>query len=63
MSSELETKTERLQKMLSTQSLDGVLLNAQHNFSWLSGGGSNGIDMSRENGAGFLFVTWDGGRT
>jgi Xaa-Pro aminopeptidase len=38
------------------------LLNAQHNFSWLSGGGSNGIDMSRENGAGFLFVTWDGGR-
>ena len=47
--------------MLSGEGLDGVLLNAQHNFSWLSGG-SNGIDMTRENGAGFLFVTRHGER-
>ena len=48
--------------MLSAEQLDGVLLNTQHNFSWLSGGGSNGIELTRENGAGFLFVTRDGGR-
>ena len=48
--------------MLSAESLDGVLLNTQHNFAWLSCGGSNGIDMTRENGAGFLLVTRDGRR-
>ena len=48
--------------MLAAQRLDGVLLNTQYNFAWLSCGGSNGIDLSRENGAGFLFVTRDGGR-
>jgi Xaa-Pro dipeptidase len=48
--------------MLSKKGLGGVLLNAQHNFSWLSCGGSNGIDLSRENGAGFLFVTSQGKR-
>ena len=48
--------------MLSAEGLDGVLLNAQHNFSWLSCGASNGIDMTRENGAGFLFVSRAGER-
>ena len=48
--------------MLSTEGLAGVLLNAQHNFSWLSCGGTNGIDLSRENGAGFLLVTREGRR-
>jgi antitoxin VapB len=48
--------------MLAAENLDGVLLNTQHNFSWLTGGHSNGIDLSRENGAGFLFVTASGGR-
>ena len=62
MASELETKTERLTKMLRSERLDGVLLNTQHNFSWLTCGGSNGIDLSRENGAGFLLVTKEGKR-
>jgi antitoxin VapB len=62
MTSELEIKTERITSMLADENLDGVLLNAQHNFSWLTCGGSNGIDLSRENGAGFLFVTREGGR-
>src|SRR5215213_9400560 len=48
--------------MLASEDLGGVLLNTQHNFAWLSGGGSNGIDLSRENGAGFLFVTSKGKR-
>jgi Xaa-Pro dipeptidase len=55
--SELETKSERVVKMLHDEQLDGVLMNTQHNFSWITGGGANGIDFSRENGAGFLFVT------
>jgi antitoxin VapB len=38
------------------------LLNAQHNFSWLTGGGSNGIDLSRENGAASLLITRSGER-
>jgi Xaa-Pro dipeptidase len=62
MNSELETKTERIVKMIHDEALDAVLLNTQHNFAWLTCGGSNGIDVSRENGAGFLLVTKDGGR-
>ncbi|HVF30828.1 MAG TPA: M24 family metallopeptidase [Pyrinomonadaceae bacterium] len=59
---ELDEKTGRLRRMLEAESLNGVLINTQHNFSWLSCGGSNGIDLSRENGAGFLFVTKEGRR-
>lgn len=62
MNTELEQKTERIQRMLAAEKLSGVLLNTQHNFSWLTGGHSNGIDLSRENGAGFLFITASGGR-
>ena len=59
---ELEDKAVRLEQMIAVEGLDGVLLNTQHNFSWLTCGGSNGIDMTRENGAGFLFVTRKGRR-
>ena len=48
--------------MLEREGLDGVLINTQHNFAWLTCGGSNGIDLSRENGAGFLFVRKNGKR-
>lgn len=48
--------------MLGRERLGGVLLNAQHNFSWLTGGGSNGVDLSRENGVAFLLVTAAGKR-
>lgn len=46
--------------MLAVENLGGVLLNAQHNFSWLTAGGTNGIDTSREPGAGALLVRNDG---
>ncbi|MBA3351477.1 MAG: M24 family metallopeptidase [Blastocatellia bacterium] len=62
MNSELEHKTERLQRMLVENDLGGVMLNTQHNFAWLTGGASNGIDLTRENGAGFLFVAVNGKR-
>jgi Xaa-Pro aminopeptidase len=59
---ELEEKTGRIVEMLSREELGGVLLNAQHNFSWITGGASNGIDLSRENGAASIFVRSDGKR-
>jgi antitoxin VapB len=62
MNSEIEEKTERLCELLKANGLAGVLLNAQHNFTWLTAGGSNGIDLSRDNGASFLFVRADGKR-
>lgn len=46
--------------MLDAESLGAVLLNAQHNFAWLTGGKSNGINNSTENGACFLLVRGDG---
>jgi Xaa-Pro dipeptidase len=57
---ELEVKTERLIKLLASEKLGGVLLNSQHNFAWITGGSSNGIDLSRENGASSIFVRSDG---
>jgi len=48
--------------MLGAENLDGILMNTQHNFSWLTGGRSNAIEISRENGAGFLLVTREGRR-
>lgn len=43
--------------MLDREKLGGVLLNAQHNFAWISGGRSNGIDQTRESGAGSVLIT------
>jgi hypothetical protein len=61
-SSEIEEKTERLSSMLAEEGLRGVLLGAQHNFAWLSAGGTNAVDLSREQGACALFVRADGRR-
>lgn len=57
MNSELEIKTARIREMLDREKLGGVLLNAQHNFAWISGGRSNGIDETRESGAGSILIT------
>ena len=62
MSREIEEKTERLVRLCSKEGLGGVLLNSQPNFAWLSAGGSNGVDSSRENGVATLFVRRDGKR-
>jgi Xaa-Pro aminopeptidase len=60
--SEISEKTERLVQLMAEENLGGILLNARHNFSWLTCGGSNGIDQSREAGAGWLFVRGDARR-
>lgn len=62
MKTELEEKTERVVRFLEEEGLGGVLLGAQHNFAWLTGGGRSGIDLSREPGAGALLVRADGRR-
>ena len=62
MSRETEEKTERLVRLCSTEGLGGVLLNSQPNFAWLTAGGRNGVDSSRENGVATLFVRADGKR-
>ncbi len=59
---EIADKTERLQRMLAAEDLSGVLITSQHNFSWLTAGGSNGIDLTRESGAAAIFVRNDGKR-
>jgi Xaa-Pro dipeptidase len=60
VNSETEIKIQRLQKMLEAQNLGGVLINSQHNFAWLTGGKSNGINSSIENGVCYLLVRNDG---
>jgi antitoxin VapB len=62
MNVEIEEKLERLARLITDEGLGGVLINSQHNFAWLSAGGSNGIDLSREAGAGTLLVRRDGRR-
>src|SRR5688500_16328355 len=62
MATELQIKTERLVELIDRQCLDGLLLNGQHNFAWITGGGSNGVDTSRENGVATILVTGTGRR-
>ena len=61
-SAEIAEKVGRVERMLAVEELGGVLIGAQHNFSWLTAGGSNGIDLSRDAGAGTLLVRADGKR-
>ena len=48
--------------MLAANNLGGALISSQPNFSWLTAGGTNGVDLSREAGAGALLVRNDGKR-
>lgn len=49
-------------RVIADEGLAGLLINTQPNFAWLSAGGSNGIDSSREAGVGTLLVRRDGRR-
>ena len=61
-SAEIAEKTGKVVRMLADENLGGVLINSQHNFSWLTAGSTNGIDLSREQGACALLVRGDGKR-
>ncbi len=56
---EVGRKADLLAALAREQGLSAVLLTTQHNFSWLSAGGSNRIDALRENGVATLMVTAD----
>src|SRR5688500_20271361 len=62
ISREVEEKTERLVRLCSREGLGGILVNSQPNFAWLTAGGRNGVDSTRENGVATLFVRRDGKR-
>lgn len=62
MNVEIEEKTERLVRLCVERQLGGVMINTQPNFAWLTAGGTNGVDSSRENGVATLFVRDDGKR-
>jgi len=62
MKQETEEKLERLARVIAGEGLAGVLINTQPNFAWLSAGGTNGVDSSREAGVGTLLVRRDGRR-
>jgi antitoxin VapB len=62
MNSEIETKTTRVIGLLEREGFAGVLLNGQHNFAWITGGASNGVDLSRDNGVASILITRSGDR-
>ena len=59
---EVDVKVERLARLARAEGLGGILVNTQRNFAWLTGGRSNRIDGSREQGAGSLLVSDRGER-
>jgi Xaa-Pro aminopeptidase len=59
---EIAEKIGRLSRMSAAEGLGGVILLAQPNFAWLTAGGDNGIDTSREQGACALLIRADGKR-
>jgi Xaa-Pro aminopeptidase len=59
---EIDVKTDRLVRLARAAGLGGILLHAQRNVAWLTGGRSNRVDGSREAGAGALVVSASGRR-
>lgn len=59
---ELTEKTNRVTRWLAGRRLDGVLLRTHANFSWITGGRSNGIDLSQDLGVATVLVTAEGRR-
>jgi Xaa-Pro aminopeptidase len=59
---EVDRKVERMARAVREAGLRGVLITTHWNFSWLTAGGTNRIDISRESGAGALLVSSTGQR-
>ncbi|MBU3875165.1 M24 family metallopeptidase [Faecalicatena sp. AGMB00832] len=56
---ECNAKVQKIQKMLTENDLDGVVIKRQANFSWLAAGGRGFIGLAGENACGMLLVTKD----
>jgi antitoxin VapB len=59
---ETDIKLDRVARIAREAGVAGVVLTTQRNFAWVTGGGSNRIDGSRETGAGALLIGADGRR-
>ena len=59
---EIDEKAARVERLLGEAGLSGVILGAQHNFAWITGGATNRVDGSREAGAGALLLGRGGRR-
>ena len=59
---EIDEKSARVERLLGEAGLAGVILGAQHNFAWITGGATNRVDGSREAGAGALLLGRGGRR-
>lgn len=62
MGRETDEKVNRVARLAREAGAGGVLLATQRNVAWLTGGGTNRIDGSRETGAGSLVITADARR-
>ena len=60
--SEIDEKVQRLTALCQEAKVGGIIINAQPNFAWITGGRTNRIDGSREAGAGSVFIAADGRR-
>ena len=59
---EVDGKAETVAAIARNEGLAGILVSAQHNFAWLSGGRHNRVDVTRETGVAHLLVGADGRR-
>ncbi len=58
-SEEFNSKMKKLRDFLKSHAYDALLLTKQYNFSWLTGGGTNRILLSTEDGVGAVLITKD----
>jgi Xaa-Pro aminopeptidase len=57
---EVNEKIERLVRLLDVEQAEGVLIASRPNFAWLTAGGSNTVDTTRDVGVASLLVRSDG---
>ena len=54
---EFQAKLQTLRVWLAEQGLDGIILNSQTNFAWITGGGHNHVSLGESPGVASLLVT------
>ena len=57
LQNEIIHKEQRLHRLMEETGLDGILLQKQANFSWLTGGGCNRVGIATETGMTSLLIT------
>ncbi len=56
---EFKEKSGRLIRLMEREKWEGIVLTYQHNFSWLTCGGSDFVSVNSEKGVGYLLVEKD----